>query len=98
MTAGTITPPTAAAIGTAARRGSLRSPATNSRLSSRPATKKKIASSPSAAQVARERSRCRAAGPIVKARRASYPLAHGEFAHTSATTAPTMSSAPPMVS
>ncbi len=35
-----------------ARRGSRRSPATNSRLSSRPATKKKIASRPSAAQVA----------------------------------------------
>ena len=52
-------PPTAATIGSAARRGSRRSPATNSRLSSRPTTKKKIASSPSAAQAPRRRSRCR---------------------------------------
>ena len=56
-------PPTAAATGSAARRGSRRSPATNSRLSSRPATKKKIASRPSAAQAPRVRSRCSAAGP-----------------------------------
>ena len=56
-------PPTAAATGSAARRGSRRSPATNSRLSSSPATKKKIASSPSAAHWASVRSRCSAAGP-----------------------------------
>ncbi len=43
--AGAIMPPPAAATGSAARRGSRRSPATNSRLSSRPATKKKTASS-----------------------------------------------------
>ena len=63
MTAGTTIPPTAATTGSAARRGSRRSPATNSRLSSRPATKKKIASSPSAAQVPRVRSRCSDARP-----------------------------------
>ena len=39
--AGTIIPPTAAAMGSAARAGSRRSPATNSRLSSRPTMKKK---------------------------------------------------------
>jgi hypothetical protein len=61
--AGTIIPPTAAAMGTTARFGSRRSPATNSRLSSSPATKKKIASNPSAAQVVRVRFRCSAAGP-----------------------------------
>ena len=68
--AGTAIPPTAAATGSAARRGSRRSPATNSRLSSRPATKKKIASSPSAAQVASVRSRCsgRGADPGVEQR------------------------------
>ena len=49
IAAGTTMPPTAAAIGSAARAGSRRSPATNSRLSSTPTTKKKIASSPSAA-------------------------------------------------
>ena len=65
-TAGMIIPPTAASTGSTARRGSRRSPATNSRLSSRPATKKKIASKPSAAHSPRVRSRCRALGPIVK--------------------------------
>ena len=48
----------AAAIGSAARAGSRRSPATNSRLSSSPTTKKKIASRPSAAQVDMLRCRC----------------------------------------
>jgi hypothetical protein len=56
ITAGTIIPPTAAATGSAARRGSRRSPGTNSRLSSRPATKKNIASRPSAAQAPSVRS------------------------------------------
>ena len=69
ISAGTAIPPTAAATGSAARRGSRRSPATNSRLSSSPATKKKIASSPSAAQAARGRSRCSAAGPTRSAER-----------------------------
>ena len=45
-------PPSAATTGSAARRGSRRS-ATNSRLSSSPATKKKMASSPSLAHVPR---------------------------------------------
>ena len=69
------------AIGSAARRGSRRSPATNSRLSSRPTTKKKIASRPSAAHVPRLRSRWSAAGPtrrstqrlVRAAPRASWP-------------------------
>ena len=69
--AGTAMPPTAAATGSAARRGSRRSPATNSRLSSRPATKKKIASRPSAAQVPSVRSRCSDAGPTRVSRSAS---------------------------
>ena len=58
ISAGTTMPPMAAAIGSAARRGSRRSPATNSRLSSRPTTKKKIASSPSAAQALSVRFKC----------------------------------------
>ena len=53
-------PPTAARIGSAARRGVRRSPATNSRLSSSPTTKKKIASRPSAAHAPSDRSRCSA--------------------------------------
>ncbi len=68
--AGATMPPTAARIGTAARRGSRSSPSTTSRLSSRPTTKKKIASRPSAAQVDRLRSRCSAAGPTVVSRTA----------------------------
>ena len=75
-------PPTAAATGSAARRGSRRSPATNSRLSSSPATKKKIASSPSAAhwrqrevQVQRGRADrgARDSGGVGRAPRASSP-------------------------
>ncbi len=62
--AGTTIPPTAAAIGSAARAGSRRSPATNSRLSSSPTTKKKIASSPSAAHSATLSRRCSDCGPI----------------------------------
>ena len=58
ISAGATMPPTAAAMGSAARRGSRRSPATNSRLSSSPTTKKKIASRPSAAHLPRLRSRC----------------------------------------
>ena len=64
MAAGTIMPPMAAAIGSAARRGSRRSPATNSRLSSSPTTKKKIASRPSAAHAETVRCRCSDSGPI----------------------------------
>ena len=71
ITAGATMPPTAAATGSAARRGSRRSPATNSRLSSSPAMKKKIASSPSAAHSPTVRSRCRAAGPRVVSRTAA---------------------------
>ncbi|SKT57178.1 Uncharacterised protein [Mycobacteroides abscessus subsp. abscessus] len=67
MAAGTSIPPTAATIGSAARPGSRKSPATNSRLSSTPTTKKKIASSPSVAQPARVRCRCNCSGPTVMA-------------------------------
>ena len=49
--AGTMTPPTAATTGTTALAGGVRrSPTRNSRLSSSPATKKKIARRPSPAQ------------------------------------------------
>ena len=65
MAPGTIIPPTAAAIGSAARAGSRRSPATNSRFSSSPTTKKKIASSPSAAHADMLSRKCRDSGPIV---------------------------------
>ena len=84
--AGATIPPTAAATGSAARRGSRRSPATISRLSSRPATKKKIASSPSAAHAPSVRSRCSAAGPTTVSRSSTYDEEAAEFAHTSATT------------
>ena len=65
--AGTTIPPIAAAMGSAARAGSRRSPATNSRLSSTPTTKKKIASRPSAAQAERLRFRCSDSGPTTNA-------------------------------
>ena len=91
-------PPTAAAIGSAARRGSRRSPATNSRLSSSPTTKKKMASSPSAAHAEMLSCRCSASGPISNSDIARYVCDHGEFAHTSAAPAATSSSTPPTVS
>lgn len=61
--AGTAIPHRAATTGRAAAFGSRRSPATSSRLSSMPATKKKTASSPSAAQCATDRCSPRASGP-----------------------------------
>lgn len=64
--AGTAIPHTAATTGSTAAFGSFRSPATSSRLSSIPATKKNTASSPSAAQCSMERSSPRAAGPMWK--------------------------------
>ncbi|CAM5726382.1 hypothetical protein SGLAM104S_02850 [Streptomyces glaucescens] len=59
-------PHSAATTGRAAALGSRRSPATSSRLSSMPATKKKTASSPSAAQCATERFRPSVSGPMWK--------------------------------
>ena len=70
MPAGTATPPTAAAIGTAAVRKLRRSPETNSRLSSRPTMKKQIASRPSAAQAPKLSSRCQGSYPMRKSRSA----------------------------
>ncbi len=61
--AGTAMPHRAATTGSAAALGSFRSPATSSRFSSMPATKKKIASRPSAAQCATDRFSPRASGP-----------------------------------
>src|SRR4051812_25209285 len=87
IAAGKIIPPTAAAMGSAARAGSRRSPATNSRLSSTPTTKKKIASKPSAAHVDELRSRCSEAGPTVHSDTDLYAADHGEFAHTRAAVA-----------
>ena len=77
-------PPTAAATGSAARRGSRRSPATNSRLSSSPATKKKIASS--RRRPTRQRQvQVQRRGPTRSAgQRGGTRPAHGEFAQTSA--------------
>ncbi len=66
MTAGTIMPPTAAKTGRVAARRLLSSPVSSSRFSSIPATKKKIASSPSEAQCARERSSSIQSGPIAR--------------------------------
>ncbi len=63
-------PPTAANTGTAASRGLRRLPATISCFSSRPTTRKKIASSPSAAHWLSVRSRCSGDdGPTVSADR-----------------------------
>ena len=98
MRAGMSMPPTAAAMGSAARAGSRRSPATNSRLSSSPTTKKKIASSPSAAHVSSGKFNPNALGPIRNSESASYVFDHGEFAQTSATTVATSNRAPPTVS
>jgi hypothetical protein len=67
--AGRTTPQAAAAMGSAALLRSERSPATNSRLSSIPATRKNTASRPSAAQVPRLRSRCSTCGPTTRSRR-----------------------------
>ena len=61
--AGTTMPPTAANTGSDAARRSASSPTVSSRLTSMPAMKKKIASSPSAAQSPSVRSRCSQLGP-----------------------------------
>src|SRR5450830_1514272 len=91
-------PPIAATIGTTAVAGRRSSPATISRLSSRPTTKKKIASSPSEAHAPRVSWRCSAAGPTVTDRRLWYASRPGEFAHPSAASAPISKSAPPAFS
>src|ERR1700694_1600282 len=77
-------PPMAAAIGSAARVGSRRSPATNSRLSSSPTTKKKIANRPSAAHADTDNRRCSDSGPIANSETARYAPDHGELAHSRA--------------
>ena len=71
MTAGRIMPPRAAATGTTAWAGFDSDPKTSSCLSSRPTTKKKTASSPSAAQTPSGRSRCRDTGPTWASTRAA---------------------------
>lgn len=64
--AGSATPQRAAMTGSRAALGLRSSPATNSRLSSMPATKKKIVSRPSLAQASRVRSRWNGVdGPMV---------------------------------
>lgn len=64
--AGSATPQMAATTGSTAALGVRSSPATNSRLSSIPATKKKMVSSPSLAQVSNDRCRCSGVeGPMV---------------------------------
>ena len=98
IAAGKIMPPTAAAIGSAARAGSRRSPATNSRLSSTPTTKKKIASRPSAAHVAERQIQVQRLGADGELRQRLVGADHGEFAQTSAAAAANSSSTPPTVS
>ncbi len=91
-------PPSAATMGSTARAGSRRSPATNSRLSSSPTTKKKIANSPSAAHPSMLNRRCRDSGPMRWPDIAWYESDHGELAHTRAAVAATSKIAPPTVS
>ncbi len=98
MIAGTTTPPQAAMIGSRARFRSASSPTTISRFNSRPATKKKTASSPSCAHVPTVRFRWSASGPICQSRSAKYESETGEFAHTRATAAATSRIEPPTVS
>jgi hypothetical protein len=69
--AGTTTPQIAATTGTAAFAGSRRSPTRSSRLSSRPATKKKIARRPSAAQWPRLSFRWPQSTPTLRSRSAA---------------------------
>jgi hypothetical protein len=69
--AGTAIPHSAATTGNAAADGDFSSPATSSRFSSIPATKKKIVSSPSDAQWAPDRWRLSADGPKWKPTAAS---------------------------
>ncbi len=97
-TAGTATPQNAATTGTAALAGERRSPTRNSRLSSRPATKKKIARRPSAAQWPRLRRRWNQSVPISVSRNEKYASLRGLLARMIATTAAPRRTAPPMVS
>ncbi|SII97449.1 Uncharacterised protein [Mycobacteroides abscessus subsp. abscessus] len=88
----------AAATGIAAVLGSRSLPATNSSLSSRPTTKKKIASSPSEAQLFTERLSLRDSGPNFVERRLSYQSAAGEFARTIAAAVAASRRMPPTAS
>jgi len=67
-------------MGTTARDGLASEPWRSSCFSSTPTTKKKSASSPSAAHVCTVRSRCNTLGPSLSSRIASYAPARGEFA------------------
>src|SRR3984893_5501008 len=98
IAAGTIIPPTAAAVGTPARPGSRRPPATNSGLISSPTTKKKVASRPSAAHADTDSRRCSDSGPIATCETARYAADHGELAHSRAAPEATNNSTPPTVS
>src|SRR5512144_2147970 len=90
--AGTTIPASAAAIGSTAWLGVRSCPTTSYRLSSRPATRKKTASSPSAAQCST------VSGPRCAVRTWSYAARQGLFAHAIATTVAASTSAPPTVS
>src|SRR5699024_6063144 len=70
----------------------------NSFLSSRPTTKKKIASSPSAAQEASGSDRPSEAGPNVMPEKSAYASRQGELAQASPRIAPVSSTIPAKVS
>jgi len=94
--AGAAMPPTAAAMGSAALRGSRSCPVTNSRLSSSPTTKKKMARMPSLAQRAIGMSSMPRNGiGRLKFFTAVYDGSSGEFAKINASSAASNSSAPP---
>ena len=90
--AGTATPHSAAVTGTSASTGRRSEPTTNSRFSSRPATKKNSVRAPSAPQCSRS------SGPTSKDTNEWYAASAGELAHTTATTAATSASSPPTAS
>ena len=100
MTAGTIIPPSAAMPGRTAADFSRSSPATSSRLISRPTTKKKMAIRPSFTQWVRS-SRTEKL-PMVTAisvcQKSTYDWSHGELAHTRAMTVAARRKTPPAAS
>ena len=97
ISAGTIMPPMAAATGRNAPRLVANCPLTNSRLISRPTTKKKIVINPSLTHS--RRVRCRECSPtvieIVVVHNCSYDDDQGELAQIIATTAAITSRTPP---
>ena len=100
IAAGTSMPPSAAATGNTVLRGSRSAPCTNSRLISRPTTKKKIVIAPSLIQCCNVSSNALppTVSPTLVCQRPAKAAAQGELAIPSAMSAQARSTMPPAAS